>query len=59
MKIDKEGIEEIKNLIENPVVALATLLSERGQLDHEASEIVTFTLENIQKLGNEQWKIVE
>ena len=61
MKIDKNGIEEIHNTIETPLVSLASKLSERKQLSKDLSEIVTFILSNIRKLDdpNSQWEIID
>ena len=61
MKIDKNGIEEIKNTIETPLTALASKLSQRKQLTSDLSEIVTFILGNIQKIEDQssQWEIID
>ena len=59
MKIDRNGIEEIQNTIETPLSALAEQLSDKGVLDHQLAEIVTFVLGNLQKLGDEPWEIVD
>tara|TARA_Y100000356_G_C11008892_1_gene157295 strand:- start:75 stop:260 length:186 start_codon:yes stop_codon:yes gene_type:complete len=61
MKIDKNGIEEIHNTIETPLVSLASKLSKRKQLTPDLSEIVTFILSNIQKLEDQssQWEIID
>jgi len=61
MKIDKNGIEEIKNTIETPLTALASKLSEKNHLSKDLAEIVTFILGNIQKLDNSQsqWEIID
>ena len=61
MKIDKNGIEEIKNTIETPLTALASKLSERNHLSKDLAEIVTFILGNIQKLedSQSQWEIID
>ena len=54
MKIDDQGIEEIKNTIANK-------LDKKGQLTKDVSEIVTFILNNIQKIDNpeSQWEIIK
>jgi hypothetical protein len=59
MKIDKKGIEEIRNTIETPFSALAEQLSDKGVLDQQLAEIVTFVLGNLQKLGDKPWEIVD
>ena len=61
MKINQQGIEEIQNTIETPLVSLASKLSERKQLSKDLSEIVTFILSNIRKLDdpNSQWEIID
>jgi hypothetical protein len=61
MKIDKTGIEEIKNTIETPLTALASKLSDRNHLSKDLAEIVTFILGNIQKLEDRssQWEIID
>jgi len=59
MKIDKKGIEEIRNTIETPLSALAEQLSDKGVLDRQLAEIVTFVLGNLQKLGDKPWEIVD
>ena len=59
MKIDRSGIEEIRNTIETPLSALAEKMSDKGVLDHQLAEIVTFLLGNLQKLGDEPWEIVD
>jgi hypothetical protein len=59
MKIDKSGLEEIKNTIETPFRALTKQLSDKGHLDKNSAEIVTFIFSNIDKLGESPWKIVD
>ena len=61
MKINQQGKEEIKNTIETPLVSLAKKLSDKGDLSKDLAEIVTFILNNIQKLDdpNSQWEIIE
>jgi len=61
MKIDRNGVEEIKNTIETPLVSLASKLSEKNHLSKDLSEIVTFILSNIQKLEDQssQWEIID
>jgi len=38
---------------------MAEQMSEKGVLDHKLAEIVTFIFENLQKLGEEPWEIVD
>mgnify|MGYP003145027257 CR=1 FL=1 len=57
MKIDKHGLEEIKNTIETPFRALAEQLSEKNCLDKSTSEIVTFIFANLAKIGEEPWDV--
>jgi len=59
MKIDANGIEEIRNTIETPLTALAEKMSDKGVLDHQLAEIVTFVLGNLQKVGSEPWEVVD
>ena len=61
MKIDQNGVEEIKNTIETPLIGLANNLDKKGQLTTDISEIVTFILKNIQNLEdtNSKWKIIK
>ena len=61
MKINQQGIEQIKNTIETPLVTLANKLDKKGHLKKDISEIVTFILTNIQKLEDpkSQWEIIE
>jgi hypothetical protein len=61
MKINQQGIEEIKNTIETPLIGLANNLDKKGQLTTDISEIVTFILKNIQKLEdpNSQWETIK
>tara|TARA_Y100001937_G_C6974748_1_gene264991 strand:- start:122 stop:307 length:186 start_codon:yes stop_codon:yes gene_type:complete len=60
MKIDKNGIDEIKNTIETPLIGLANKLDKKGQLTKDVSEIVTFIMNNIQKIDSpkSQWEII-
>ena len=60
MKINRQGIDEIKNTIETPLIGLANKLDKKGQLTKDVSEIVTFILNNIQKMDNpkSQWEII-
>ena len=58
MKIDVQGIEEIKSTIETPFQTLAQQMSDKGVMDKELSEIVTFIFEKINSLGEEPWEIV-
>tara|TARA_R100000789_G_scaffold8857_1_gene12879 strand:+ start:94 stop:273 length:180 start_codon:yes stop_codon:yes gene_type:complete len=59
MKIDIQGIEELKGGIETPFTALAEQLSEKGVLDEQLGEIVTFIFSNLSKLGEEPWEIID
>ncbi len=59
MKIDVNGIEEIKSTIETPFQTLAQQLDEKNCLDKQTSEIVTFIFEQFAKLGEEPWKIID
>ena len=59
MKIDRQGLEEIRTTIETPFQALAEQLSDKNCLDKQTSEIVTFIFENLSKLGEEPWDIID
>jgi len=59
MKIDINGIDEIKSTIETPFQTLARQLDEKGCLDKQTSEIVAFIFEQFAKLGEEPWKIID
>ena len=59
MKTDINGIEEIKSTIETPFQALARQLDEKDCLDKQTSEIVTFIFEQMSKLGEEPWEIID
>lgn len=59
MKIDKQGLEEIRTTIETPFQALAEQLSDKNCLDKQTSEIVTFIFENLSKLGEEPWDVID
>ena len=59
MKIDVNGIEEIKSTIETPFQALAQQLDEKDCLDKQTAEIVTFIFEQLSKLGEEPWEIID
>lgn len=59
MKIDVQGIEELKSTIETPFQALAEQLDKKGCLDNQTSEIVTFIFEQFAKLGENPWEIVD
>tara|TARA_Y100000034_G_C6741021_1_gene328815 strand:+ start:546 stop:731 length:186 start_codon:yes stop_codon:yes gene_type:complete len=61
MKIDKKGIEEIQNTIETPLSTLAKQMDEKGILDRQLAEIITFVLGNLQNIGSKskQWEIVD
>ena len=58
MKIDKHGLEEIRLTIETPFQALAEQLSDKNCLDKQTSEIVTFIFENLSKIGEEPWDVI-
>ena len=59
MKIDVNGIEEIKSRIETPFQALANQLNKKKCLDKNTTEIVTFIFEQFSKLGEEPWEIID
>ena len=59
MKIDKQGLEEIRTTIETPFQALAEQLSDKNCLDKQTSEIVTFIFENLSKIGEEPWDVID
>ena len=59
MKIDINGIEEIKSTIETPFQALAQQLNEKNCLDKQTGEIVSFIFEQFAKLGEEPWEIID
>jgi hypothetical protein len=59
MKIDVNGIEEIKSTIETPFQALAQQLDEKNCLDKQTTEIVTFIFEQFAKLGETPWEIID
>jgi hypothetical protein len=59
MKIDVNGIEELKSRIETPFQALAQQLDEKNCLDKNTTEIVTFIFEQFSKLGEEPWTIID
>tara|TARA_Y100001972_G_C7585041_1_gene293333 strand:+ start:788 stop:967 length:180 start_codon:yes stop_codon:yes gene_type:complete len=59
MKINIQGIEEIKSTIETPFQTLTQQLNEKGCLDKQSTEIVTFIFEQFAKLGEEPWKIID
>ena len=59
MKIDINGIEEIKSTIETPFQALARQLDEKDCLDKQTAEIVTFIFEQLSKLGEEPCEIID
>jgi hypothetical protein len=58
MKIDRQGIEEIKSTIETPVRALAERLESKNKLDKKSAEIVNFILKNINKIGEDMWNVL-
>lgn len=55
MKIDEQGIDEIKNTIETPLRALAERLSSQRKLDKQSAEIVNFLFKSIDEIGSNQW----
>ena len=59
MKIDRQGLEEIRTTIETPFQALAEQLSDKNCLDKQTSEIVSFIFENLSKLGEEPWDVID
>jgi hypothetical protein len=59
MKINVNGIEEIKSKIETPFQALAEQLSDKNCLDNQTGEIVTFIFEQFAKIGEEPWEIID
>jgi len=59
MKIDIQGIEEVKSKIETPFQALAQQLNKKGCLDKQTTEIVTFIFEQFAKLGENPWEIID
>ena len=61
MKIDDQGIEEIKNTIEKPIIALAENLGKQSKMDGSLAEIIKFVLANIQKIGHNgsNWEIIK
>ena len=58
MKIDRQGIEEIKSTIETPVRALAERLESKKKLDKKSAEIINFILKNINKIGEDMWNVL-
>ena len=58
MKIDRQGIEEIKSTIETPVRALAERLESKNKLDKKSAEIINFILKNINKIGEDMWNVL-
>jgi hypothetical protein len=59
MKIDKQGLEEIRSTIETPFKALAEQLSDKGCLDKQSAEIVTFIFSKIETLGDSSWEVID
>ena len=59
MKIDSNGLQEIKSTIETPFQALAEQLSDKNCLDKNTSEIVSFIFEQFAKLGETPWEIID
>ena len=59
MKIDSNGLQEIKSTIETPFQALAEQLSDKNCLEKNTSEIVSFIFEQFAKLGETPWEIID
>ena len=59
MKINKLGLEEIQTTIETPFKALAEQLSDKNCLDKQTTEIVSFIFENLAKIGEEPWDVID
>jgi len=59
MKIDVNGIEEVKSMIETQFQAQAQQLDEKNCLDKNTAEIVSFIFEQFSKLGEEPWEIID
>ena len=57
MKVDRQGLDEIRTTIETPFQALAEQLSDKNCLDKQTSEIVSFIFENLAKIGEEPWDV--
>lgn len=61
MKIDEQGITEIKNTIETPMKALAKHLSKNRKLDPAASEMISFIFDKIHSIGEtgSNWETIK
>ena len=59
MKIDRQGIQEIKSALETPFQALAQQLDNKGCLDKQTGEIVTFIFEQFQSIGETPWEVID
>ena len=59
MKIDVNGIEELRSRIQTPFESLAQQLSQKNCLDKNTSEIVSFIFEQFSQLGEEPWEIID
>tara|TARA_Y100000310_G_scaffold4748_1_gene5668 strand:+ start:1456 stop:1638 length:183 start_codon:yes stop_codon:yes gene_type:complete len=58
-KIDKHGLEEIRLMIETPLQGLAEQLDEKNKLDSNIGDILAFLFDNLQKIGEDPWEIVD
>jgi hypothetical protein len=58
-KIDKHGLEEIRLMIETPLQGLAELLDKKNKLDSNIGDILAFLFDNLQKIGEDPWEIVD
>ena len=61
MKINQEGINEIKNTIETPIKSLAKHLEKNKSLDRSSGKMISFILDHIQKIGENgsNWEIIK
>ena len=58
-KIDKHGLEEIRLMIETPLQGLAEQLDKKNKLDSNIGDILAFLFDNLQKIGEDPWEIVD
>ena len=60
MKIDNQGIKEIKNTIETPMKTLAKHLSKNRKLDRKSNEIIAFIFDKLTAIGEtgSNWTII-
>jgi hypothetical protein len=58
-KIDKHGLEEIRLMIETPLQGLAEQLDKKNKLDPNIGDILAFLFDNLQKIGEDPWEIVD